>query len=308
MNQLKNLKKEEEGFTLIELLVVVIIAGVLAAIGIPAWQGIRLKTQAAGAETVIANIKKECESNRDLGVDEVFTRMTPSGYSLQPQESLSCYGDPGTGLVSAVPNEVNKNPTYSYEHLTGKITSFQKNNNFDLLASTPKAIKNPCINGAETGMKMYSYGPDSAWRHDCEFTDVNYLTGSGTLNAPSGGRVTLNSDGTLDLKGWSGSKGPYLDLSDVQQRALDEGGFERIYMGGWGSYAALRGDGSLLVFGMNSQDDTDSINTLLSPPSTIKDIQFSYGGGSALLENGQILHWGNGGSYEDELRYRLSNK
>ena len=40
-------KKVEEGFTLIELLMVVIIAGVLAAIGFPAWQGMRLKTQAA---------------------------------------------------------------------------------------------------------------------------------------------------------------------------------------------------------------------------------------------------------------------
>ena len=101
-------KKGEEGFTLIELLVVVIIAGVLAAIGIPAWQGMRLKTQAAGAKTVIANIKKECQSNRDLGVDEIFTPMTPSGYSVQPQGSLSCYGDSGTGLVSAVPTEVEK--------------------------------------------------------------------------------------------------------------------------------------------------------------------------------------------------------
>ena len=115
-------KKGEEGFTLIELLVVVIIAGVLAAIGIPAWQGMRLKTQAAGAKTVITNIKKECESNRDLDLEEIFTSMTPSGYSVQPEGALSCYGDPATGLVSAVPNEVDKNPTYFYEHLTGLIS------------------------------------------------------------------------------------------------------------------------------------------------------------------------------------------
>ena len=101
---------------------VVIIAGVLAAIGIPAWQGMRLKTQAAGAKAVIANIKKECQSNRDLGVAEIFTPMTPSGYSIQPEGFISCYGDPGTGLVSAVPNEVDKNPTYFYEHLTGLLS------------------------------------------------------------------------------------------------------------------------------------------------------------------------------------------
>ena len=117
----KRIREEEEGFTLIELLVVVIITGVLAAIGIPAWQGMKLKSQAVSAKTVITNIKNECESSRDLGVEEVFTLITPSGYSIQPEGSVSCYGDPGTGQVSAVPNEVDKNPTYAYEHLTGTI-------------------------------------------------------------------------------------------------------------------------------------------------------------------------------------------
>ena len=101
---------------------VVIIAGVLAAIGIPAWQGMRLLTQAAGATAVIAKRQHACQSNRDLDLEEIFTSMTPSGYSVQPEGALSCYGDPGTGLVSAVPNEVDKNPTYFYEHLTGLLS------------------------------------------------------------------------------------------------------------------------------------------------------------------------------------------
>ena len=163
MNQLKNLKKEEEGFTLIELLVVVIIAGVLAAIGIPAWQNMVLKSQAAGAKTVIANIKKECQSNRDLGVDEVFTPMTPSGYSVQPQGSLSCYGDPGTGLVSAVPNEV-KNPTYFYEHLTSLIRESNTSKNQDKVGryGGPNRDENGNLVVDVTGSTTH-YGPPACF-------------------------------------------------------------------------------------------------------------------------------------------------
>ena len=115
-------RKEEEGFTLVELIVVVMIVGTLSAIALPNWERTKLKAEAAGAKTVITNIKKECESNRDLLMDEIFTPMSPWGYSVQPEASVSCYGDPATGLVSTVPNQVDKNPTYTYEHITGKIT------------------------------------------------------------------------------------------------------------------------------------------------------------------------------------------
>ena len=320
------LEKGEEGFTLVELIVVIVIMGILAQIGLVSFNRYTRKTRAFTARTALRNIKSECEMNRDLGMDPIFTLLKPSSYSIETSNTNSCLGESGSGLVSAIPDNPDKYPSYLYDFEEGSIgcsyssptdnlflecqnnnkVDNSKNLKSDLLASDPKAIKNPCINGAETGIKMYSYGPDSAWRHDCDFTDVNFSTGSGILNSPSGGRVRLLSDGNLELTGWSGRPGPYLDLNEDQQSALEKGGFERIYMGGYGSYAALRADGSLLVFGMNSKDDTETINTLLSPPAAIKDIQFSYGGGSALLEDGQVFHWGNGGSYEDELRYRLS--
>ena len=323
MKHLKKLLRKEEGFTLVELIVVIVIMGILAQIGLVSFNRYTRKTRAFAARTALRNIKSECEMNRDLGMDQTFTPLTPSGYSIQTSNTNSCLGESGSGLVSAIPENLIDYPSYFYNLEEGTISCSYSgstdnlflecetnnndlgdstNNTTDLLASLPEAIKNPCVNGAESGIKMYSYGPDTAWRHDCDFTDVNYSTGPGTLSSPSGGKLRLLSDGSLELNG------PYSDLNAEQQRAFDEGGFERIYMGGYGSYAALRDDGSLLVMGMNSQDDIDAINTLLLPPVAIQDIQFSYGGGSALLENGQIFHWGNGGAYEDELSYRLGNK
>ena len=167
------------------------------------------------------------------------------------------------------------------------------------LISFPKAIKNDCIDGKETGLKMYSYGPDSAWSHNCKFTDIKSLIGSGTI-ATDSGSINLSEKGEITMSG------SYSGLNSIQEKELKKGGFSQIFAGGYGSYAAMREDGSMVVLGMNSQDDTETINTLIKPPSEIKDIQFSYGGGAVKLKDGQILTWGNEGAYADELRYRIN--
>ena len=73
---------KENGFSLIELIVVLIITSILAQIGFVAFNRYTRKTRAFAAKTAINNIKKECETNRDLGLDSIFTLLEPKGYGI----------------------------------------------------------------------------------------------------------------------------------------------------------------------------------------------------------------------------------
>ena len=121
MKNFKKLIRKEEGFTLVELIVVTIIMGILAQIGLVSFNRYTRRTQAFAAKTALRNIKTECESNQDLDSEEIFTSINLNGYSLLPEGSVSCYGDPETGLISAIPNEVDKNHIFYYRHSTGTI-------------------------------------------------------------------------------------------------------------------------------------------------------------------------------------------
>jgi prepilin-type N-terminal cleavage/methylation domain-containing protein len=305
---------KENGFSLVELIVVLIITAILAQLGFTAFNRYARRTRAFAAKTALKNIQRECESNRDLEAPETFTLLPIKGYSISTRDTNSCYGQSSDGKVAAIADNQDEIPNYFYDFLLGQISCsfsgnlFQEcnqnaensqNSQNSKLISSPKAIKNDCIDGQETGLKMYSYGPDSVWSHDCKFTDVNSLIGSGTISTDSGS-INLSEKGEITMGG------SYSRLNSIQEKELKKGGFKQIFAGGYGSYAAMREDGSMVVLGMNSQDDINTINTLINPPSEIRDIQFNYGGGAVKLIDGQILTWGNGGGYADELRYRLN--
>ena len=118
---------------------------------------------------------------------------------------------------------------------------------------------------------------------------MNSLKAYGRIKLDSGS-ITLLNNGEIKLEGsyLSGT-----DLKKTQQEELNKGGFKQIFAGGYDSYAAMRHEGSMLILGMNSVDDTATMNKLLDPSSDIKNIQFSYAGGAVKLENGEILTWGN---------------
>jgi prepilin-type N-terminal cleavage/methylation domain-containing protein len=303
-----------KGFSLVELIVVLIITAILAQLGYSAFNRYVRRTRAFAAKTALKNIQRECESNRDLEAPETFTLLPIKGYSIATRDTNSCYGQSSDGKVAAIADNQEEIPNYFYDFLNGEIncifsgTFFQEcnqnaqnaqNAQNSKLISFPKAIKNDCIDGKETGLKMYSYGTDSAWTHNCKFTDIKSLIGSGTIVTDSGS-INLSEKGEITMSG------SYSGLNSIQEKELKKGGFSQIFAGGYGSYAAMREDGSMVVLGMNSQDDTETINTLIKPPSEIKDIQFSYGGGAVKLKDGQILTWGNEGAYADELRYRIN--
>ena len=93
MNHLKKLIRKEEGFTLVELIVVTVIMAILAQIGLVSFNRYTRKTRAFAARTALINIKSECEMNRDLGMDPVFTLLKPSSYSIETSNTNSCLGE-----------------------------------------------------------------------------------------------------------------------------------------------------------------------------------------------------------------------
>ena len=191
---------KQNGFSLVELIVVLIITAILAQLGFTAFNRYARRTRAFAAKTALKNIQRECESNRDLRAPETFTLIPIKGYSFATRDTNSCYGRSSDGKVAAIADNQEEIPNYFYDFLNGQIncifsgTFFQEcnqnaqnaqNAQNSKLISFPKAIKNDCIDGKETGLKMYSYGPDSAWSHNCKFTDIKSLIGSGTIATDS---------------------------------------------------------------------------------------------------------------------------
>ena len=213
MKYLKKLRKEEEGFTLVELILVVIIMGILAQLGIVSFNRYNLRTRAFVARIALINIKRECEMNRDLGMDETFTPLTPRGYSLQSRSSNSCLGQSGSGLVSAIPDNQDEYPSYFYNFAEGSI-SCNYSSTADKLFSECMSIGSKNKNqsssiastlitpdkGNEVSCDNDSIQKHRNWHHKCKWTKLDFVTNEGTANSGSGS-LTLLQDGTLEYKG-----------------------------------------------------------------------------------------------------------
>ncbi len=145
------LNSKENGFSLIELIVVLIITAILAQIGFVAFNRYTRKTRAFAAKTAINNIKKECETNRDLGLDSIFTLLEPKGYGINSRNTNSCLGEIGSGLISAVPNISNDYPSYFYDFDSGDISCDYQNSKDTLFKE--------CINLPPNTSEKF--GPDS---------------------------------------------------------------------------------------------------------------------------------------------------
>ena len=185
---------KENGFSLIELIVVLIITAILAQIGFVAFNRYTRKTRAFAAKTAINNIKKECETNRDLGLDSIFTLLEPKGYGINSRNKNSCLGEIGSGLISAVPNISNDYPSYFYDFDSGDISCDYQNSKDTLFKE--------CINLPPNTSKKF--GPDSGL--SCREVKTNlakfnmghvYLSGRSRLSVP-----VLGVDIIIGNKSW----------------------------------------------------------------------------------------------------------
>ena len=61
-----------QGFSLIELIVVLIITAILAQLGFVSFNRYQRKTKAFAAKTALMNVRRECETNRDLGLIQIL--------------------------------------------------------------------------------------------------------------------------------------------------------------------------------------------------------------------------------------------
>ena len=123
---------DETGFTLIEIIIVIVIMGILAQIGMFSFNRYTRKTRAFASRTALRQIQRECETNRDLGMDPVFTLLGLNSYSIETSNTNSCLGEINSGLVSAIPDLPNKYPSYSYDYSEGKIECLYNNTSDNL--------------------------------------------------------------------------------------------------------------------------------------------------------------------------------
>ena len=183
-----------QAYSLIELIVVLIITAILAQIGFVAFNRYTRKTRAFAAKTAINNIKKECETNRDLGLDSIFTLLEPKGYGINSRNTNSCLGEIRSGLISAVPNISNNYPSYFYDFDSGDISCDYQNSKDTLFKE--------CINLPPNTSEKF--GPDSGL--SCREVKINpakfkmghvYLSGRSRRSVP-----VLAVDIILGNKSW----------------------------------------------------------------------------------------------------------
>ena len=105
---------KEKGFSLIELVVVVSVLSVLSAIAIPAFNCFRRRAISTAAQVTIKQIKTECETNSQDGIN-TFLPRTLNSYSISANQNYECKGE----TIALIPDS-NLYPTYFYSFDSGE--------------------------------------------------------------------------------------------------------------------------------------------------------------------------------------------
>ena len=112
---------KEKGFSLIEIIITLILISILSSFGITPFRRFLRRSTFNSANSGLLNIKKECEANRDLGLEEKFTLANPNQYSIKSREINSCLGMLSNGLVTAEPFNKEEYPIIYYDFKNNEI-------------------------------------------------------------------------------------------------------------------------------------------------------------------------------------------
>ena len=116
---MKIVSRKEKGFSLIELIITLVITAIICQLSFVAYNRFSKRSKAFAARLAIKNIKSECISNKNLGLDNNFTLSSVNSYRIDTRDKNSCLGSIKNGLVKLVPNNPNDLPTYSYDYISG---------------------------------------------------------------------------------------------------------------------------------------------------------------------------------------------
>ena len=114
--------RSNEGFSLIELIMVLGVLSILGIIALHRFSEIVQKAEKILASNTIKNIKIECESNKSLGGDLIFTPPNLKGYKFDNEGSNKCTGNEKFSIVSIVPKDLKNQPSFLYDFASGEIT------------------------------------------------------------------------------------------------------------------------------------------------------------------------------------------
>jgi len=118
----KKLKRSNKGFSLIELITVIGVFSILGIVALPRFLEVIQKAEKVIAANAISSIKIECESNNSLGRDLIFTPSNLIGYEFDNEGSNKCTGNEKFSLVSIIPKDLKKQPSFFYNFNSGEIS------------------------------------------------------------------------------------------------------------------------------------------------------------------------------------------
>lgn len=101
----KDRKGLAQGFTLIELMIVVAIIGILSAVALPQFLGVRDRSAASAKVGELVGLAKECSVGQITGSTQVINVGT-SGITGAPVPPLGCDSSAPVTLISATMSKV----------------------------------------------------------------------------------------------------------------------------------------------------------------------------------------------------------
>ncbi len=122
MYSFKKLIISNKGFSLIELIVVFGVLSILGIVAFPRFLEVARKAEKVIAANAISSIKIECESNKFLRGDLIFTPANLMGYEFDNEGSNKCTGNEEFSLVSIIPKDLKKQPSFFYNFESGEIS------------------------------------------------------------------------------------------------------------------------------------------------------------------------------------------